>query len=50
MMTILDFVCYEGVQEIANSNVDQKQESKESRDVIAREARRLESAKLKRQK
>ena len=32
----------QGVQEIANSYVDQQQESKERRDVIVREERRLE--------
>jgi len=36
-----------GVQEIANSYVDQQQESKERRDAIAREERRLENLKRK---
>jgi hypothetical protein len=40
------FVCLlQGVQEIANSYVDQQQILKERRDVIAREERRLEKRK-----
>jgi len=40
------FVCLlQGVQEIANSYVDQQQRSKERRDVIDREERRLEKRK-----
>jgi hypothetical protein len=35
----------QGVQEIANFYVDQQQELKERRDVIAREERRLEKRK-----
>jgi len=35
----------QGVEEIANSYMDQQQESKERRDVIAREKRRLEKCK-----
>jgi len=35
----------QGVQEIANSYVDQQPESKERRDVIAKEERRLEKCK-----
>jgi len=35
----------QGVQEIANSYVDQQQELKERRDVIEREERRLEKRK-----
>ena len=42
-MFVCFFVCLlQGVQEIANSYVDQQQEFKERRDVIAREKRRLE--------
>ena len=43
---VMLFVCLlRGVQEIANSYVDQQQQSKKRRDVIAREGRRLEKRK-----
>jgi len=42
-MTVCLFVCLvQGSQEIANPYVDQQQDRKERRDLIAREGRRLE--------
>ena len=51
MMRVCLFICLlQGVQEIANSYVDQQQVSKERRNVIEREERGLEKCKAEKER